>query len=61
MATLVMVMYKTVPIKLKFVWGGLPLLLHYKIENEYTLMLTTMCFQFSMLKFYHPYGCHLKG
>jgi hypothetical protein len=23
--------------------------------------LTTMCFQFIMLNFYHPYGCHLKG
>jgi hypothetical protein len=26
-------------------------------------MLTTICFQFSMLNIYHqyPYGCHLKG
>jgi hypothetical protein len=24
-------------------------------------MLISMCFQFSMLNIYHPYGCHLKG
>jgi hypothetical protein len=24
-------------------------------------MLTTMCFQFSMLNIYRPYACHLKG
>jgi hypothetical protein len=24
-------------------------------------MPTTMCFQFSMLNFYHPYQCHLQG
>jgi hypothetical protein len=23
-------------------------------------MLTTICFQFSMLNIYNPYGCHLK-
>jgi hypothetical protein len=23
-------------------------------------MLTTMCFQFTMLNVYHPYECHLK-
>ncbi len=26
-----------------------------------TMLTTTMCFQFSMLNFYHPYGSHLKG
>ncbi len=26
-----------------------------------TMLTTTMCFQFSMLNFCHPYGSHLKG
>ncbi len=26
-----------------------------------TMLTTTMCFQFSVLNFYHPHGSHLKG
>jgi hypothetical protein len=37
LATLIMALYKMqLPIKLKLVWGGLPLLLQYKIEKKKT-------------------------
>jgi hypothetical protein len=34
LATLMMALYKMLPIKLKLVWGGLPLLLQHKIEKK---------------------------
>jgi len=34
LATLMMALYKMLPIKLKLVWGGLPLLLQHKIEGK---------------------------
>ncbi len=32
-----------------------------RIHLGFTMLTTTMSFQFSMLNIYHPYGCHLKG
>ncbi len=31
------------------------------IHLVFTMPTITMCFQFSMLNIYHPYGCHVKG
>jgi hypothetical protein len=31
-----------------------------RIHLGFTMLTTTMCFQFSMLNIYHPYGCHVK-